>query len=72
MVISRGSDYEVIDTLLDKMETRNREAQQTGEVVIACGMSRFDPAQDKSVSSVFERADDLMYENKKRLKGLRE
>ena len=69
-VISQGSDYEMIDTLIEKMETRNCEAKQNGDVIIACGMSRFDPDCDQSVSAVFERADERMYANKKRLKGI--
>ena len=36
--------------------------------MIACGMSRF--ADDACVSSVFERADQRMYENKKALKAV--
>jgi GGDEF domain-containing protein len=39
-------------------------------VVIACGIAEFDPARDKGVTDVFERADSAMYENKKALKGL--
>ena len=37
-------------------------------VVIACGVSKFN--NDNNVAAVFQRADALMYENKKKLKGL--
>lgn len=45
--------------------------KQTGGIVIACGMARYEDGRDASVSSVFERADQVMYENKNRLKTSR-
>ena len=36
---------------------------------LAFGISEFDPVQDMRVQDVFERADQLMYEDKKRCKG---
>ena len=48
------------------------DAEEPGEgVIIACGMSDYDAENDLSVAAVFERADALMYENKKMLKGAR-
>ena len=41
-------------------------------IVIACGTARYEDGRDTSVSSVFERADKAMYENKNRLKASRE
>ena len=67
-VISQGRDYARIDELIGKIRDHNAEASHTGDVVIACGMSRF--ADDACVSSVFERADQGMYENKKALKAV--
>ena len=49
---------------------RNEKAKANDEVVIACGMSRFDRKESKKVEEVFERADKAMYENKKFLKGM--
>jgi hypothetical protein len=40
---------------------------QSGGVVIACGMAKFE--NDTCVAEVFERADQKMYENKKALKS---
>ena len=40
---------------------------QTGGIVIACGMAKFE--NNESVSPVFKQADANMYENKKALKG---
>ena len=69
-VIAMESDYEKIDQLMEKIEKSNRKNMKKGEVVIACGMSRFD--NDRKVTAVFERADNLMYEDKKKLKQMTE
>ena len=66
-VISQGSDYEQIDELVARVAEYNEEAERSGGVVIACGMSRFD--DDDSSAEVFQRADQEMYRNKARLKG---
>lgn len=55
--IAQGHDYESIDELLVSLEETNRANRETGGVVIACGMARYDGAA--SVSSVFERAETL-------------
>ncbi|MBP5177037.1 MAG: GGDEF domain-containing protein, partial [Clostridia bacterium] len=66
VVIAQGADYDNIDALIEKLNARNKENAQKGEVVVACGMAKFDG--DRNVSAVLERADILMYENKKNLK----
>ena len=65
-VISQGSDYQHMEELLEKMNAHNAAAAGSGGIMIACGMARF--AKDDCVASVFERADQIMYENKKALK----
>ena len=67
-VISQGADYENIDRLLDQIAEHNKKNAGAAGVVIACGMSKFN--NDNNVAAVFGRADALMYENKKKLKGL--
>ncbi len=62
-VISQGSDYACIDELVGKMRDHNMEASHTGGITIACGMARFE--DDACVASVYERADQSMYEDKK-------
>lgn len=48
----------------------NAGAQEPWErVFIAKGMAAYDPAQDTDVESVLHRADELMYEHKKRVKA---
>ena len=67
VVISQGTDYAHIDELVAKISEHNEEAAQTGGVVIACGMSKYD--DDASAEEVFQRADHEMYKNKAKLKG---
>ena len=43
---------------------------ESGEVVVAGGISDYREGQDKKMHSVFERADALMYEEKEALKRL--
>ena len=66
-VISRGSDYGEIETLVKRVEDHNREAKAVGGAVVACGMAKY--AGQTGVTPVFELADKRMYENKLRLKG---
>ena len=40
----------------------------TGGIVIACGMAKYE--NDVCVATIFERADRIMYENKKILKTI--
>ena len=70
VVLLTGSDYERRDELfaLLKEESLTNKKTRVGPVV-ACGLSVFNPDSDKSFSDVFNRADSLMYENKKRIKS---
>ena len=71
VAILSDHDYccrEELQTCLQK----SSEGVRLGEgVIIASGISVFNPEGDHSVAAVFERADSLMYENKHRLKELR-
>ncbi len=69
-VVIKGSDYEHVEELRGKMLDHNRKALKTGDIVIACGIAKFD--NDACVTAVFERADQDMYENKSSLKAMRE
>ncbi len=66
-VIVRGQDYKQIDNLVGVMAEHNKKAVEEGGIVIACGMAKLE--DDNSFNRVFERADQRMYEDKKRLKG---
>ena len=65
-VICQGRDYDRLDELLTEMDDVNAGNKLIGDVQIACGMSRFE--QDPNVEAVFERADQLMYQHKAKLK----
>ena len=66
--IITGEDYAHLDERIASMQQYNEQALNSGGIVIACGMARFQ--DDKSMDAVFERADRLMYANKKSLKSL--
>ena len=69
-VISQGNDYACIDELVGRMNAQNTQARQNGGIVIACGMAKY--SDDDRVAQVFERADQMMYENKNNLKAERD
>lgn len=66
VVIVQGKNYANLDKLMELVQKKNAENLQTGDVVLAAGMARYE--NDKSVAAVFERADVQMYENKSKLK----
>ena len=68
VAILSGSDYEEREALLRDFGTQNDERRKAGKIVIACGLADYNPDSDKDFSSVFERADAAMYEDKARLK----
>ena len=68
-VIAQGDDYTAIDALVARVKEQNEEALRSGGIVIACGMAKREG--DTNVASVFERADQQMYNNKADLKNRR-
>ena len=66
-VLAQGDDYGRLDELVELMNEHNDEAIKNGGVVVALGVSRY--KQDSKVASVYERADQRMYENKSGLKA---
>ena len=72
VVVMSGSDFENRSNIMKEMNLqveKNRDEKRG--VVIAAGISDFKDGSDLSILTVFERADALMYERKKELKGLR-
>lgn len=65
-VIIQGNDYRSIDKIMASFHENNLKSKASGNVVIAAGYSRFNG--DPDVATVFERADEEMYKNKKALK----
>ena len=70
VVILTGRDYIIRKELVLALHDRSVEHISKKEVVISGGMSDYEPETDTSFHDVFERADSLMYEEKKLLKGM--
>ena len=68
VVVMRGSDYENRYDLIKRFYNIQVDNRHKGLVTLAYGMAEFFPEKDLTVQDVFERADDLMYENKKLFK----
>ena len=66
--ILQGRDYNERAALMQALKERVDKNKQDGGVIIASGLSEFDPLSDKTVEAVFGRADINMYENKLALK----
>ena len=70
VVILHGRDYPVREELILALHDRSVEHISTKDVVISGGLSEFRPETDSCYHDVFERADALMYEEKKLLKRM--
>ena len=70
VVILRGRDYLARRDLLLALHDRSLEHIGTKGVVISGGLSDYKPDEDTCFHDVFERADVLMYEEKKMLKSM--
>ena len=70
VVYLRKSDCRRRIALFDKIKKQICENKATGDgPVAAVGMAVFDPSKDEKVTDVFDRADNMMYLNKRELKG---
>ena len=69
VAILRGNDYKNRFELVRQFSLRQIEQRSKGLVTLAYGLSEYMPDTDNRVQDVFERADALMYENKKRFKS---
>jgi len=78
VVILENEDYDNAIELVRKFKKTLNEIsgddslEPWEKVSAAIGWTMFDPETDKGVQSVFKRADDLMYEDKKAMKAARE
>ncbi len=69
VIFMQGDDYNDRDDLMLRFHEQILENILNGHgPIIASGMAEFIPESDKSVSAVFERADDNMYNDKRDLK----
>ena len=70
VVILNGRDYLIRKELVLALHDRSVTHIGTKDVVISGGLSDYKPETDACFHDVFERADALMYEEKKLLKGM--
>lgn len=68
VIVLRGSDYENRYDLLKKFNIIQNYNRHQDLVTLAYGMTEYMPGTDLTVQDVFERADNLMYANKKKFK----
>lgn len=68
--ILEGKDYSVQEKLLERFEKKVLLNVERKGAVVAFGCSRFNPHLDTNIQMVFERADAMMYQEKKLLKSL--
>jgi len=76
VTIAQNDDYdkrhELLTSMREHMEalkTRGDSVPLTERISIASGMAEYDRTLDEDFSSIFKRADELMYENKYNMKN---
>ena len=74
MVVLQNSDWENYEKLLEQFDlacanTFVEEDNVKIPIRIASGFARFDSSVDLQFAHVFKRADDAMYENKRKTKA---
>lgn len=71
--ILRNDDYKnrekLVGGIKERMTAENYHPMDVVNVSFAIGMAEYDPALDTGCNDVFKRADALMYEHKKAIKG---
>ncbi|MBR0380769.1 MAG: diguanylate cyclase [Mogibacterium sp.] len=75
IVLLENHDYEHLDELKkafsDEIEKAGKEKEPWKAISAAIGYAIFDPKRDSEIESVFKRADQDMYERKKKMKSRR-
>ncbi|MBR3317013.1 MAG: hypothetical protein IKG21_04250 [Atopobiaceae bacterium] len=70
VVVMHGRDYLIRNELVLALHDRSVANIGSNSVVVSGGLSDYQPGMDASFHEVFERADALMYEEKKLLKSM--
>ncbi len=68
VAIIEGTDYENRHNLMREFQTQVDENAKEGRVIVAGGLSDYDPVKDATIADVFKRADENMYARKSELK----
>ena len=71
-VVLRGHDFEHREGLFAGLREQVEQNLRDGGPVVASGLAVFRPGEDTSVEEVFNRADSQMYEEKTRLKAVKQ
>ena len=70
VVILSNTDYLNRSVIMKQLHDTSVENIKKGDVVVSAGISDYESGVTKNVKSIFEKADTLMYEEKKLLKSL--
>ncbi len=70
VAILSDADYLNRTAIMKQLHDMSVENIGKGEVVVSGGISDYEPGESESLKSVFEKADALMYEEKKLLKSM--
>ncbi len=68
VAVLSGQDFDRREEIMSEFNKLVEKNKKNMEVVIAAGMSDFEPGKDKGYHDVFERADAMMYIRKRELK----
>ncbi len=69
VIFLRGDDYNARDELIDRLKKTSLANRESGSgPIIAAGLAVYDPESDSSVTDVLDRADHMMYKDKRSLK----
>ena len=70
VVVMSGRDHGIRRELMTALHDQSAGHIQSGGAVVSGGLAEFVPGEDKCAHDVFSRADNAMYEEKRRLKSL--
>lgn len=70
VVLLQGRDYRNRARIMEEIEVEATRNRLEDKVVVACGLADLRIPEDREVHDVFERADAVMYERKRRLKSM--
>ena len=69
VIVLQGKGFETKDEVISEFNRKVESNISTGEVVVSLGYSTLTEG-DEQLNDIFKRADQMMYERKKELKGM--
>ena len=70
VAILKNDDFQFRDDLMELFNSQVDTNLSEGGVVVASGIGVYDPSEDRCFDDVFNRADQMMYNRKRELKGI--